>query len=353
MNLIYNMKQKLNIRLLAALAIYSAVCFTCVILLQSTSVNSNNELWLWILARWDIIFFLFLAIGYCAIFFYYGQKPWNYLDEVLSATNSVYKQDSKNIVLSEPLREVENQMNQIKMSALISNQAVMQAEKKKNELVMYLAHDIRTPLTTLIGYLSLLHEAPEMPPEQRAKFTNIALEKSEHLVMLINELFEISRYNTQAVMLNKTPVDVHFLLSQLIDEFYPILSKNKNTVTLDVNGPHTVSADSEKIARVFANLLKNAASYSDSETNIAISAKNEGGYLVVRIRNEGAAIPEEEFNTLFDPYVRTDRSRVSETGGAGLGLAIAKEIVVSHGGTIAAECDKHSITFIVKLPLSS
>lgn len=353
MNSIYKMKRKLNIRIAAALVLYSAGCFFVAVIVQSIFVDSGNLLLLWLRERWDIILFLILVTGFFAICFHYCQKPWNYLDEIISATNSVYKSDSENIVLSEPLREIESQMNHIKMAALTSNQAVMQAEKKSNELIMYLAHDIRTPLTTVIGYLSLLHEVPEMPQEQKEKYVSIALEKSEHLDVLINELFEITRFKTQSIVINKSSVDINCLLTQLVDEFYPIFSKNNNTLTLDLKEPLSVYADSEKIVRVFANLLKNAASYSDSGTDITVAANIEEGFLTVRIQNESATIPEDELETLFDQFSRVDKSRASHTGAAGLGLAIAKEIVVLHGGSIVAESKNNSFEVIVKIPLSN
>lgn len=152
-------------------------------------------------------------------FLFLLEKPWGYLNEVISATEIVYEQNDHTIALSEPLREVESQMNQIKMSVLLNQQAVKEAETKKNELVMYLAHDIRTPLTTIIGYLSLLNEVHDMTKEQKEKYIRIALDKSERLETLINELFEITRYHTNTVQVKKQPVDLYALLSQVIDDF--------------------------------------------------------------------------------------------------------------------------------------
>lgn len=103
------------------------------------------------------------------------------MDEVISATQTVYEQNDHAVALSEPLKELENQLNQIKMSVLLSKQAAKQAEDKKNEIIMYLAHDIRTPLTTVIGYLSLLHEAPDMPENQKEKYIKVALDKADRL----------------------------------------------------------------------------------------------------------------------------------------------------------------------------
>lgn len=122
---------------------------------------------LWIGQRIDAIYILYVILGFIGIFYYYWNKPWMYLDEIIRATGEIYEQNSQPIVLSESLRPIESQMNQIKMSVLLNKQAAREAEDKQNELVMYLAHDIRTPLTTVIGYLSLLSEAPDMPPEQK------------------------------------------------------------------------------------------------------------------------------------------------------------------------------------------
>ena len=159
----------------------------------------------------------------------YWKKPWGYLDEVIDATQTVYEQNNHTVSLSEPLKELEEQLNQIKMSVLLSKQAAKQAEEKKNEIIMYLAHDIRTPLTTVIGYLSLLHEAPDMPEQQKEKYVKVALNKAERLEKLINELFEITKYNAHTVIIKKETVDLHCLIAQVIDEIYPTLSANGNT----------------------------------------------------------------------------------------------------------------------------
>jgi two-component system sensor histidine kinase VanS len=243
-------------------------------------------------------------------------------------------------------------MNQIKLSVLNSEKSVAQAEEKKHELVMYLAHDIRTPLTTVIGYLHLLDEAPDMLPEQRKKYIGIALNKSERLDILINELFDLTRYNTKTVSIHKTNVDLSCLLSQIADEFYPALSTNGNTVNVSADDGLTVIADSEMLARVFGNLLKNAASYSDAGSEIIISAKRKNDLAVITFENTGNNISPEELEKMFDKFSRLDRARASETGGAGLGLPIAKEIVELQGGTITVQSKERTITFCILLPIT-
>lgn len=173
------------------------------------------------------------------------------MDEVISATQTVYEQNDHPVALSDPLKELEEQLNQIKLSVLLSKQVAKEAEDRKNEIVMYLAHDIRTPLTTVIGYLSLLHEAPDMPEKQKEKYVQIALSKAERLEKLINELFEITKYNAHTVSLKKEKVDLQCLLAQVVDEIYPSLSAKGNSAAFTVDDDLVVYADPEKLARVF------------------------------------------------------------------------------------------------------
>lgn len=239
------------------------------------------------------------------------------------------------------------------MSVLLSKRAAKQAEEKKNEIIMYLAHDIRTPLTTVIGYLSLLHEAPDMPEQQKEKYVKVALNKAERLEKLINELFEITKYNAHTVIIKKETVDLHCLIAQVIDEIYPTLSANGNTAVFTAEDNLSVNADPEKLARVFSNLLRNAASYSYPQTEITISAKRLEHDIQITFENRGETIPEEQLNSIFEKFNRLDDARLSNTGGAGLGLSIAEEIIHLHGGKITASSQNETIDFVITLPLSA
>ena len=210
-------------------------------------------------------------------------------------------------------RQVEGQLNQLKMSMLLSQQGAKEAEDKKNEVVMYLAHDIRTPLTTVIGYLSLLDEAPDLPPAQRAKYIGVALDKAERLEALINELFEITRYHSHIVTLHRQLVDLSALLSQVLDDFYPVLSAKGNTAQLAVHDELTISADPEKLARVFGNLLKNAAAYSYPRTAIHITVLRSGDCAQIAFTNCGPTIAAEDLTAIFDKFSRLDQARLSDT----------------------------------------
>ncbi len=348
-------EKKLRVRLFVTLALWFVLIAVLAFIasdILTAADKTGHPVLMWFYLRWELLILLLLVIGLFAIFYYYWKKPWNYLNEVIDATETVYEKSAKGIALSAPLHEVESRMNQIKLSVLTSEQNAAQAEAKKNELVMYLAHDIRTPLTTVIGYLSLLNEAPDMPPEQRKKYIGIAMNKSQRLDVLINELFDLTRYHSKAVALRKTEVDLSCLLSQIADEFYPALSANENTAAVSAEDGLVVSADTEMLARVFGNLLKNAASYSDRGSEIDISAKKENGFAEIRFQNTGETISPEQLQMMFEKFSRLDQARTSGTGGTGLGLSIAKEIVELHGGTLTAQSRNRTITFLVRLPLA-
>ena len=228
-------------------------------------------------------------------------------------------------------------------------QALREEAARKNDLITYLAHDLKTPLTSVIGYLSLLDEAKDMPGEQREKYVEIVLKKARRLEGLINEFFEITRYNLQQIILEKERVDLVFLLLQLADEFYPLLQAHGNTVRLDLEDGLAVYGDPEKLARVFQNLMKNAVAYSYENTEILLEARAVSDRVRVSVRNHGRTIPEQKLGSLFEKFFRLDDARASDTGGAGLGLAIARDIVLLHGGTIGAQSENEVTVFTVEL----
>ena len=261
--------------------------------------------------------------------------------------------DEGSDVFPQEYAEIAVQMAEIRTAMLRSEQALRNEAAQKNDLVTYLAHDLKTPLTSVIGYLSLLDEAPDMPPEQKAKYTHIALDKANRLERLVNEFFEITRYNLQQITLEQEQIDLYYMLVQMVDEFYPILSAKGNTAVLHANEDLSVCGDPMKLARVFNNILKNAAAYSFPNSEIIISAEKKDKQMVISFENQGPTIPEEKLSMIFERFYRMDEARSSNAGGAGLGLAIAKEIVTLHHGTITAESHENATVFTVSLPLSN
>ena len=283
---------------------------------------------------------------------YYAMAAWfiRYFDQVNRGIDALLGDGAEKIVLPPELSAVEQKLNTVRRTLDRRAGEARLAEQRKNDLVMYLAHDIRTPLTSVIGYLSLLDEAQDLPAEQRAKYVRITLEKARRLEKLVNEFFEITRYDLRQTDLKKERIDLYYLLAQMADELYPILSRRGNTAVLRADEDLTVCGDPAKLARVFNNILKNAAAYSDPNTEILIRGERWEDGVAVTIQNQGPAIPAEKLSAIFEKFYRTDEARASDTGGAGLGLAIAKEIVALHGGTITAESRENTTTFTVTLP---
>ena len=270
-------------------------------------------------------------------------------------------------VFPEEYAEISVQLAEVKANMQLHEQMLKEETARKNDLITYLAHDLKTPLTSVVGYLSLLEEAPDMPAEQKAKYVHIALDKALRLEKLINEFFEITRYNLQQIVLEKETVDLEFMLVQMADEFYPILQEHGNTIRLCFAGGQAVQvyADPEKLARVFNNILKNAVAYSYPGTEITIEADisprqqtgkddpAEQEKVTVAFSNHGKTIPKQRLESIFEKFFRLDEARTTDSGGAGLGLAIAREIVTLHGGAVTARSEDEVTVFTVELPVQS
>lgn len=284
------------------------------------------------------------------VFYFSMSRFLRYFNEISKGIDKLAEESEQKIALSPELHFMEAKLNSVKDTLKYRKNAALESEQRKNDLVVYLAHDIKTPLTSVIGYLSLLEEATDMPIEQKAKYVKITLEKAIRLEYLINEFFEITRFNLQSIPLDKEEINLSFMLMQLADEFYPIVSPQEKEVEVYVDEEISIYGDPDKLARVFNNILKNAVAYSFNQSVIEITAKAEDSQTIIQIKNKGKTIPPQKLNTIFEKFYRLDGARSSNTGGAGLGLAIAKEIVKAHDGDIFAESAEEITTFTVTLP---
>lgn len=366
---------------------------------QKKGADSVIALILLSFMKWNLIFFAIITAGYIICYLYAMQSPvfsnnvYVFLDALLNSrwadyifSNSyillipafliviilnsiifsfstlinfgrVYKsinafvsEDRQILSFPKSFSEVELKLSDIHLKVVESRKKAIEAEKKKDDLVMYLAHDLKTPLTSVIGYLTLLDESRDLTAEQRAKFVGISLEKAYRLEQLINEFFEITRFNINTVSLERNRIDLNMMLEQMADEFYPMLSEKKLTVQIDIPEHIIMFADADKIARVFDNLFKNAVSYSYEGTSIKIGARIKRNRVIIKIRNHCDEIPKEKLDRLFEKFYRIDSSRNSSSGGSGLGLAIARQITELHGGSISARSTSEHTDFTVVLP---
>jgi two-component system sensor histidine kinase VanS len=296
----------------------------------------------------------FLCVGFVLLFllFYNILIKWllHYLENVEKAIDSVRDDKEEPVRMAKELQPISDKLNSLKRTLKRKERARLESEQKKNDLVVYLAHDLKTPLTSVIAYLTMLDAQKDMPEEDRTKYTHISLEKAQRLGELINEFFEITRFNLQDIVLEKEKLDVSLMLEQLADESYGVLAEKYMTCRVNTDENLLVDGDPDKLARVFDNLLRNAVAYSFTDTEIDIQAHQEENMIVVTFRNEGHQIPEQKLKSIFEKFYRADNARSSKTGGAGLGLSIAKQIVELHGGTIEAASERQFTTFTVKLP---
>ena len=278
-------------------------------------------------------------------------KIFSYVFAVSESADKLFGKNVEYINLPPEMVEVEKKLNHFKTEAIKNERLARENEQKKDELIVYLAHDIKTPLTSMIGYLSLLSEIKDMPQEQRNRYIDIALDKSYRLEYLINELFDVARFNSEKIVLEKEEINLNLMLEQIADDFYPTLKEMNKKINFTSDEKTILYADPDKLSRVFNNLIKNAVNYSKENTDIDISILNKENQATVKITNKGKQIPKEKLDKIFEKFYRLDSSRTSKTGGSGLGLAIAKEIVELHGGRIYAESDMKETTFSVILPI--
>lgn len=225
-----------------------------------------------------------------------------------------------------------------------------EAERTKNELITNVAHDLRTPLTSIIGYLELLAGNTQIPQEMQHKYIEIAYSKSRRLEKLIEDLFGFTKLNYGKIAMHIGQIDIVKLLEQLLEEAYPNFEEKNLSYDLQSNVPaKIISADGNLLARLFDNLIGNAIKYGADGKRVLVKIHGEEDTVTVSVTNFGRVIPADELPLLFNKFYRVEQSRSATTGGTGLGLAIAKEIVDMHGGTIRVASDLNGTVFTVKL----
>ena len=314
----------------------------------------------WYALKSFLLFFLIVAVIFVVFLVLISMYVYGRIKEAktISSLNDMIQNYRKHdlemeIAFPKNCREIGAQMLQMKTDMQRQEQILKEESQRKSDLITYLAHDLKTPLTSVMGYLSLLDEAPDMPEAQKEKYIHIALTKAERLENLIAQFFEITQFNLHHMVLEKEHLDLAYMLMQMAEEFYPVLSAHGNTVDLQVDETLAVYGDGDKLARVFNNILKNAVAYSYESSVIVIRGYFEQGMAVISFENHGKTIPKQKLDLIFEKFFRLDEARRSNTGGAGLGLAIAREIVELHKGSISAQSQEEKTTFQVRLPVET
>ena len=350
-------KLKLFINLLGNLIVATVISIIIYFILALFFENSlsdlvarlNYDLYSWIVYNRDIVVYVYIGIVLAVIIYKFISKYVNSINEVYNSLDLILKENNETIKLPSEVNEFTEKLNDIKNDYITSKNNAKEAEQKKNDLIMYMAHDLKTPLTSIIGYLTLLNDEKNISKELQEKYLKIALDKSLRVEELTNQFFDITRYNLHSMPINKTELNITYLLKQLIDECYPMLEQNNLKCVLNAPDKVNYLGDGDKLARAFGNLLKNAISYSYKDTVIEINVTEELDKLYITFRNKGAKIPDYKLEKIFEKFYRGDESRTSSTGGAGLGLAITKEIIELHNGKISVKNDDEYIEFDIIL----
>lgn len=321
----------------------SVIWYSSNFLYPFLSIINNNPL---------PVFFMGWIIGALVIVLLLWRRTAKDIVALSDAIAAMNKLPGTAVQLPATLNEVEAYLREIQIEVLRNEQLAKEAEQRKNDLVVYLAHDLKTPLTSVLGYLTLLRDETEISPELRQKYTNIAAGKAQRLEDLINEFFEITRFNLKGLILEPQKFNFSRMLEQVVSEFEPLFTPKKLVCVSTIPPNLELTADASKLERVVDNLLRNAVNYSYPQSEITIQVWTENGFMYLRIANPGDTIPEHKLIHIFEQFYRVDEARGGQEGsGSGLGLAIAKEIVERHGGQIYAQSQDNRIEFTVALPV--
>lgn len=295
--------------------------------------------------------FMLVAMGIVFLCLFHVSLTWfgKYFDQINKGIQALLITEHEVIKMSPEIKSVEENLNTVQRTLEQQRAEAALSEQKKDDLIMYLAHDIRTPLTSIVGYLSILEEAKEMPATQREQCIKISLEKANRLEKLINEFFEITRFHKQEIVISKKEIDLHPMLIQLVDEFYPQMEANLKKAEIDIKEDIRIYGDADYLARAFQNLLRNAITYGDKNSIIHIGALLQGDHAIITVTNEGETISPEEQAHIFEKFYRADDARQANTGGSGLGLAITKNIITIHNGTIGVQSENRKTIFSISL----
>lgn len=314
-----------------------------------------TDLQIW---SWGGLFTLVMIIADCVIVYWrlmrrYRQMQLRHVIAELHYIASGHFDHRIPFKLSGQMQRVVESVNSLVDSTINAMEEERRIERSKDELVTNVSHDIRTPLTSVIGYLGLIENKQYNNDEELLQYTHTAFLKANQMKSLVDDLFEYTKVRQAGVTLNIVPLDIGAMLEQIAASYELEANKKGMAIHVDVPAkPLVIEADGEKLARVFNNLVSNALKYGAGGKNIYLKAmlvsKKE---LKVTIANDGEPIPQKSLEQVFDRFYRAESSRSRETGGSGLGLAIAQGIVERHHGYIYVTSDAELTEFIMHFPV--
>ncbi|MBQ9765559.1 MAG: HAMP domain-containing histidine kinase [Lachnospiraceae bacterium] len=277
----------------------------------------------------------------------------NYIIEINKSIRRIAAGDFNEIVEvrgRDELSYIASSLNDMTDKLLVLMEKERDSERSKNELITNVAHDLRTPLTSIIGYMDYLMMKKDLTDEDKAKYIQMVYSKAKRLEKLIEDLFSFTKLNHGKIAMSVGKVDIVMLINQLLDDFYPSFTNNSLEYEFVCNESSIIiNADGNLLARLFDNLINNAIKYGKEGKYIRVYIKDYKDTVKVTVVNYGYVIPKEDISKLFNKFFRVDQSRSENTGGTGLGLAIVKNIVDMHKGDINVKSDLNGTRFEVTL----
>ena len=301
-----------------------------------------------------VLLYLILGILLFSVTFMILQEPYiRYISRISEVVQNISEGDLNtviDVIGDDEFSSMAANLNHMAADIKKLMEKERESERTKNELITNVAHDLRTPLTSIIGYLELLAGNQQIPADMQHKYIEIAYGKSRRLQKLIEDLFGFTKLNCGKIAMHVGQIDIVKLLGQLVEEAYPNFVEKGLSYDLQSNVPaKIINADGNLLARLFDNLIGNAIKYGADGKRVLVKIHAESETVTVSVTNYGYVIPADELPLIFNKFYRVEQSRSSSTGGTGLGLAIVKEIVDMHGGTISVASDLNGTVFTVKL----
>lgn len=301
-----------------------------------------------------VLTYVILGLILFSVTFMILQEPYiRYISHISDAVQSISEgklNTSIDIIGDDEFSSMASNLNKMVEDIRELMDKEREAERTKNELITNVAHDLRTPLTSIIGYLELLAGNTKIEPKLQHKYIEIAYGKARRLEKLIEDLFGFTKLNYGRISMHVTQLDIVKLLSQLLEEAYPsFVDKNLSYDFQSNVSAKMITADGNLLARLFDNLIGNAIKYGADGKRVVVKLQGGEDVVTVSVTNFGYVIPPEELPLIFNKFYRVEQSRSAHTGGTGLGLAIVKEIVDMHGGAIDVASDLNGTVFTVKL----
>ncbi|WP_419891538.1 sensor histidine kinase [Paenibacillus xylanexedens] len=297
------------------------------------------------------------VLGFVLFFFLFSRKVMRVLDEITAGIQEVAKGELSHrieVKTSDEFGVVAASINQMAEQLQLSLQEERNAVAAKNDLITGISHDLRTPLTSILGFLEYIEKDRYQDEIEMRYYVSIAYEKSLTLRKLIDDLFEYTRVSGGSLPLSLQALNLNSFLMQLAEEFAPMLEDAGMTYKI-IGGqdPLWIQAAPGELVRAYENLFSNAIRYGSQGKRMEIGLALEGKEAVVRISNYGEPIPAQDLPHLFDRFYRVDKSRSRDTGGTGLGLAIAKSMIELHRGSIVAYSENGRTDFVTRFPVTA